>query len=64
MYVRCWQCSEEIDTISIEKQIYRNIIRELQGFLCEGAENDNCDSYDHEDCRVISILIQEYKGKI
>lgn len=66
MYAKCWQCGEQIDTISAEKYIYRNVIRQLEGMLCAWAQENenNCDSYDHDDCRVLQVLIQEYKGKL
>jgi hypothetical protein len=65
MYVKCWQCSEQIDTISVEKQIYINIISELRGMLCSQAVDDSCYlDWRHEDCRIISELIQKYKEKI
>jgi hypothetical protein len=65
MYVKCWQCSEEIDTISVENQIYRNVIGELRGMLCSQAKDDSCFlDWRHEDCRVISELIKHYKEKL
>ncbi len=65
MYIKCWQCSEEIDTISVEKQIYRTIVNDLRGMLCEQASDDSCFlDWRHEDCRVISELIKYYKEKI
>lgn len=66
MYVKCWQCGEQIDTTSSEKYVYRNVIRQLEGMLCAWAQENknNCDSYDHDDCRVLQVLIQEYKGRL
>jgi hypothetical protein len=65
MYVKCWQCSESIDTISVEKQVYINVINDLRGMLCSQAKDDTCFlDWRHEDCRVISALIKYYKEKI
>jgi hypothetical protein len=65
MYVKCWQCSESIDTISVEKQIYSNVINDLRGRLCSQAKDDSCFlDWRHEDCRVISELIKYYKEKL
>jgi hypothetical protein len=65
MYVKCWQCSESIDTISVEKQVYSNVINDLRGMLCKSSMGDSCDlDWRHEDCRVISALIKHYKEKI
>lgn len=64
MYINCWQCGEQLDAISAEKYVYRNVIRQMEGMLCEWARENgnNCDSYDHDDCRVLQVLIQEYRG--
>lgn len=66
MYINCWQCKEQVDANSAEKYIYRNVIREMEDMLCEWARENghNCDSYDHDDCRVLQALIQEYKGRL
>lgn len=66
MYINCWQCKEQIDAIPAEKSVYRNVIRQMEVMLCARARGNgnNCDSYDHDDCRVLQILIQEYKGKL
>jgi hypothetical protein len=66
MNLRCWQCGEHIDTISAEKYIYRNVIRHMESMLCLNARenNNHCDSYRHEDCRVLQVLIQEYKERL
>lgn len=64
MYIKCWQCFQELDTISIEKQVYRNVIDELRKFLCENSIDDNCDFVRHEDCRAVSVLINIFKERI
>lgn len=64
MNIRCWQCSEELDASSVEKQVYQSLIENLRGKLCEGSINDDCGSYRHEDCFTYSILIQELKEKL
>lgn len=65
MYVKCWQCSESIDTISVEEQVYSNVINDLRGMLCKSSKGDSCDlDWRHEDCRIISALIKHYKEKI
>jgi len=64
MNIRCWQCSEDIDASSVEKQVYQSLIEHLRGKLCEGSINDDCGAYRHEDCFTYSILIQELKDKL
>ena len=64
MHIRCWQCSEDIDASSVEKQVYQLLIEYLRGKLCEGSINDDCGAYRHEDCFIYSILIQELKDKL
>ena len=66
MNIRCWQCSEELDASSVEKQIYLSMIASLRGRMCNGSveNNDTCGSYRHEDCFVIAGLIQELKEKL
>jgi hypothetical protein len=64
MNIKCWQCSEQLDASSIERQVYQSLIQNLRGRLCEGSINDDCNSFRHEDCFVISGLIQELKGKL
>ena len=66
MYINCWQCGEQIDAVSAEKYAYRNVIRQMESMLCEWAKenNNNCDSYNHQDCGVLQVLIQEYKGML
>lgn len=66
MYINCWQCGGEIDAISAEKYVYRNLIRHMEGMLCVWARENgnNCDSYDHDDCRVLQALIYEYRGRL
>lgn len=65
MNIRCWQCSEELDAASVEKQVYESLIEHLRGKLCKGAILDDCDlSWRHEDCHVISVLIKELKEKL
>lgn len=66
MYINCWQCKEQVDAISAENHVYRNVIRHMEGMLCQSARenSNNCDFYDHDDCRVLQVLIQEYKGRL
>lgn len=65
MHVRCWQCSEDIDASSVKIQIYQSLIDNLRGKLCESAKDDYCDMWwRHEDCHVVSDLIEELKEKL
>lgn len=64
MNLKCWQCNEELDAFSVERQVYQSLIENLRGRLCEGSINDDCGAYRHEDCFVIGDLIQELKGKL
>ena len=66
MSIKCWQCREELDTSSVEKQIYQSVIYDLRGRMCNGSvENDDtCGSYRHEDCFVIGDLIKDFKEKL
>jgi hypothetical protein len=66
MSLRCWQCSEELDTSSVERQIYQSVIEHLRGKLCENAKDDlKCDLWwRHEDCHMLGVLIQELKEKL
>lgn len=66
MYIKCWQCNEELDVSSIEKQVYQSLIIKLRDKMCSGSveNNDNCGSYRHEDCFVIADLIKELKEKL
>jgi len=65
MPIRCWQCSEELDTSSVEKQVYQSLITEWRGKLCENAKDDQCDLWwRHEDCHMLGVLIQELKEKL
>lgn len=65
MSLRCWQCSEELDTSSVERQVYQSVIEHLRGKLCEGAVLDDCDLWwRHEDCHIVSVLIKELKEKL
>lgn len=66
MNIKCWQCKEELDASSVEKQIYQSLIEGLRDRMCSGSvENDDtCSSYRHENCFVLSDLIHELKGKL
>lgn len=64
MNIKCWQCSQELDASSVERQVYQALIDNLRGRLCEGSINDDCGSYRHEDCFLIGGLIQELKEKL
>ena len=66
MSLRCWQCSEELDTSSVERQIYQSVIEHLRGKLCENAKDDlKCDLWwRHEDCHMLGVLLQELKEKL
>lgn len=66
MSLRCWQCSEELDTSSVERQVYQSVIEHLRGKLCENAKDDlKCDLWwRHEDCHMLGVLIQELKEKL
>lgn len=65
MPIKCWQCSEELDTSSIERDTYIKLINNLRDKMCENAKNDKCDMWwRHEDCHIIGILIQELKDKL
>ena len=66
MNIKCWQCSQELDASSIEKQVYQSIIETLRGRMCSGSieNNDTCGSYRHEDCFVIEDLIKGFKEKL
>lgn len=65
MYIKCWQCNEELDTSSIEKQVYQSLIENLRAKLCNNAILDDCDLWwKHDDCNIISVLIQELKEKL
>ena len=62
MYVKCWQCNEELDTSSVEQQVYKRIVSGLRQMLCPDAKNDVCDMWwRHEECHMASILIEKYK---
>lgn len=67
MSLRCWQCSEELDTSSVERQVYQSLIAEWRGKLklCGNAKDDECDLWwKHEDCHMLGVLIQELKEKL
>lgn len=66
MSIRCWQCSEELDTSSVERQVYQSVVEHLRGKLCENAKDDlKCDLWwRHEDCHIVGVLIQELKEKL
>ena len=66
MSLRCWQCSEELDTSSVERQVYQSVIEHLRGKLCENAKDDlKCDLWwRHEDCHMLGVLLQELKEKL
>ncbi len=62
--ITCWKCGEEVEPTSSEKYIYRNIIRKMENMMCDYSKENgyNCDSYNHEDCRVLEILVEEYRS--
>ena len=66
MNIKCWQCSQELDASSVEKQVYQSLIETLRGKMCNGSieNNDTCGSYRHEDCFVIGDLIKDLKEKL
>lgn len=65
MNIKCWQCSQELDASSVEKQVYRSTIDILRGKLCGNAKDDQCDLWwRHEDCHIIGVLIKEFKEKL
>jgi len=65
MHVRCWQCSEEIDTLSVELDIYDKIINSLRDKMCDNTINDECSFWwIHGDCNLLSQLIKELKCKL
>lgn len=65
MHIRCWQCSEELDTISIEKAIYQELIEDFRSRLCEDSVNDFCSLWwRHEDCLAIGNIIESLKERI
>ena len=65
MHIKCWQCREELDASSIEKQVYQSLIESLRGKLCDNAVLDDCDMWwRHEDCHTISVIIKELKEKL
>lgn len=65
MHIKCWQCREELDASSIEKQVYNSLIESLRGKLCANAVLDDCDMWwRHEDCHTISVIIKELKEKL
>lgn len=62
MYVKCWQCGEQLEASSIEKQVYKTIVNDLRKMLCDNAKDDVCDIWwRHEDCHVVGNLIEQYK---
>jgi hypothetical protein len=65
MSIKCWQCGEELDTISSERFIYQSIINRLRSMMCANSKDDHCDLYwRHEDCLVIENIITEIKEKL
>ena len=65
MHIKCWQCGEDIDAFSAEKQIYRNIINDLRSRMCPDTVNDACQLWwKHDDCCILQNLIEEYKEKL
>ena len=65
MHIKCWQCNEELDASSIEKQVYQSLIDNLRGKLCGNATGDECDLWwKHEDCHTLGVIIQELKEKL
>lgn len=65
MSIKCWRCSEELDSSSVEKQVYQSLIASLRDRLCKNAKDDQCDIWwRHEDCHMVGVLIQELKEKL
>jgi coenzyme F420-reducing hydrogenase delta subunit len=65
MYVKCWNCSTEIDTLSVEQVIYEQMIESLRGLMCSGSVNDYCDLWwRHEGCDYVQGIIAELKEKL
>lgn len=65
MYIKCWQCNEELDTSSVEKQIYQSLIEELKFKMCDGSVDGDCDVWwRHDDCRILSVIIEELREKL
>jgi len=65
MYVRCWQCSEELDISSSERAIYQKLITYLRLKMCNNTIDDECSFWwRHEDCFVISSIIKDLKEKL
>lgn len=65
MYIRCWQCSEELDSYLVEAEIYGNLIKDLRKRMCDNSIDDKCDLWwRHEDCMAIGNIIQELKEKL
>lgn len=64
-YIKCWQCSEELDASSIEREVYNRIIKDLRSLMCKNTTNDYCDLWwRHESCDLLQGLIAELKEKI
>jgi hypothetical protein len=65
MSVRCWQCSEELDTSSVEREVYNRLIIDLRSLMCQTSHNDYCDLWwRHESCDTLQGLIAELKEKL
>lgn len=65
MYVKCWQCGEELDTINSEQVIYQEVIDKLRSMMCDDAVDDHCGLYwRHEDCLVLENIITDLKEKL
>jgi hypothetical protein len=65
MSIRCWQCSEELDTSSVEREVYNRLINDLRSLMCKNTKNDYCDlSWRHESCDILQGLIAELKEKL
>jgi hypothetical protein len=65
MSIRCWQCSEELDTSSVEREVYNRLIQDIRSRMCLNTTNDECYLWwRHEDCLAYQELIKELKEKI
>jgi len=65
MSIRCWQCSEELDTTSVECQVYNRLIQDIRSRMCLNTVNDQCELWwRHEDCAAYQELIKELKEKL
>lgn len=65
MSIRCWQCSEELDTSSVEREVYNRLIQDIRSKMCLNTVNDYCDLWwRHEDCSALQNVIAELKEKL